>query len=68
VPTVKSISSPNDVTRCNVDTLEIEGDFNVSDARLIVDAFDVPIWYVMVYLHNGFLVFNATFNNISVIW
>jgi len=49
VPTVKSISSPNDVKRCNVDTLEIEGDFNVSDARLIVDAFDVPIWYVMVY-------------------
>ncbi|XP_071181101.1 uncharacterized protein [Mytilus edulis] len=56
-PILTSVSVTEDVKRCTVDVLNIEGNFNVSDARLIVDAFDVPIWNTL--LAEGF---NRTVN------
>ena len=45
-PTIRSRSIVNDVQRCTTKTADLTGDFNVTEARLTVEAFGISIWFV----------------------
>lgn len=47
-PTIRSKSTIEDVKRCTTKTADLAGNFNVTEARLTVEAFGVSIWSVNV--------------------
>lgn len=47
-PTIRSKSTVEDVKRCTTKTADLAGNFNVTEARLTVEAFGMSIWLVSV--------------------